>query len=336
MNFSDSKNISSIKNILNTIKSKYILKRIYSNIPKKLFLSIIRYNNQLQHKLDINITDFITLYETYTKIEIEIIPTNKLRKYNTFINYQKDFESYYHIYFNEKKEESNRNYFTKEDNIKKIKIIIDHQIKSFKGLFKECQCIKSINFIKFNRKNIIDMSYLFSGCSSLEELNLKNFKTNQVINMTNMFSGCISLKNLCLTNFVTNQVTNMLGLFSYCTSLKHLDLSSFNTNQVTNMSYMFYCCENLKELDLSNFITNNVIDMTEMFAKCLGLKKLNLYNFTNKANTKMDDMFYSCFSLLELNIFNLNITNYKEDISSIISGVPKKIKIINSNNNISF
>ena len=331
MNIFDSKNISSIKNILNTIKSKYILKRIYCNIQKKLFLSIIKYNKQIQQKLDINITDFITLFETYTKIEIEVIPTNKLRKYNTFINYTKDFESYYHIYFNENKEESNRNYFTKEDKIKKIKIIIDPQIKSFKGLFKECKCIKSINFIKFNRKNIIDMSYLFSGCSSLEEINLKNFKTNQVINMINMFSGCISLKNLCLSNFDTNQVTNMLGLFSYCTSLKQLDLSSFNTNKVTNISYMFYCCENLEELDLSNFNTNNVIDMSKMFAKCLLLKKLNLCNFTNKTNTKMDDMIFSCLSLLELNIFNLNIKD-EEELYNIISRVPKKIKIINSNN----
>ena len=76
----------------------------------------------------------------------------------------------------------------------KIKIIIDYQVKSFKELFNEVKSIESINFRKFHRDNITDMSYMFDGCSSLKELNLNNFNTNNVTNMYgmfSMFSGCL-------------------------------------------------------------------------------------------------------------------------------------------------
>ena len=59
-----------------------------------------------------------------------------------------------------------------------------------KDLFKQFECIESINFKKFYRDNITDMSNMFSGCSSLKELNLNNFNTNNVTNMCYMFAGC--------------------------------------------------------------------------------------------------------------------------------------------------
>ena len=39
-------------------------------------------------------------------------------------------------------------YYYKDDNISKISIIIDYQIKSFSKLFYCCKCIKSIKFKK--------------------------------------------------------------------------------------------------------------------------------------------------------------------------------------------
>ena len=83
----------------------------------------------------------------------------------------------------------------------KIKIIIDYQVQSFKKLFNYCKCIESINYKKFYRNNITDMSWMFYGCSSLKELNLNNFNTNNVTNMSCMFDGCSSLKELNLNNF---------------------------------------------------------------------------------------------------------------------------------------
>ena len=52
-------------------------------------------------------------------------------------------------------------YIKEEDKVTKIKIIIDYQVKSFKNLFNDCNCIESINFKKFYRNNITDMSFMF-------------------------------------------------------------------------------------------------------------------------------------------------------------------------------
>ena len=86
-------------------------------------------------------------------IEIEIIPTKD--QYGKFININENDKLYYHIYFNDNKEEiKNKYYIEEEDKVTKIKIIIDYQVKSFKGLFYECECVESINFKKFYRNNV--------------------------------------------------------------------------------------------------------------------------------------------------------------------------------------
>ena len=118
-------------------------------------------------------------------------------------------EIYYHIYFNDNKEEIKRNYLNEDDNVSKFKIIIDYQVKSFEKLFYNCKCIEYIYFKKFYRNNINNMGSMFSECSSLKELNLSNFNTNNVTNMNSMFSGCSSLKELNLSNFNTNNATDM-------------------------------------------------------------------------------------------------------------------------------
>ena len=81
------------------------------------------------------------------------------------------------------KKEIENTYFYKDNNVSKISIIIDYQIKSFSELFADCECIESIKFKKFYRNNITNMSCILSECSSLKELNLNNFYTNNVTNM---------------------------------------------------------------------------------------------------------------------------------------------------------
>ena len=81
-----------------------------------------------------------------------------------FINIYKD-KSYYHIYldgylYNDNKLESH--------NIRKIKIILDHEINSLSRLFQGCKYIKRVDFNIFRRKNIIDMSHMFYGYEFLE------------------------------------------------------------------------------------------------------------------------------------------------------------------------
>ena len=145
-------NISSVK--LKNIKSNYILSKVYANVNKKNTLEIVKYNKKLQNRLNLSINDYQEYYEL---IEIEIIPNKN--KYGQFININENEKLYYHIYFNDNKEEIKNKYYIKEgDKVKKIKIIIDYQVKSFKELFYCCECIESINFKKFYRNNV---KYLF-------------------------------------------------------------------------------------------------------------------------------------------------------------------------------
>ena len=115
---------------------------------KKKSLEIVKYNKRIQNRINLNVKNYKEYSETYSSIEIEIIPTKD--KYGKFININEDDKLYYHIYFNDNKEEIKNKYeINKKDKVKKIKIIIDYQVKSFKELFSYCICIESINFKNF-------------------------------------------------------------------------------------------------------------------------------------------------------------------------------------------
>ena len=62
-----------------------------------------------------------------------------------FININEKNKKYFHIYFNDnKKKEIENTSLHRNDNVSKLSIIIDYQIKSSKGLFFNCKCIESI------------------------------------------------------------------------------------------------------------------------------------------------------------------------------------------------
>ena len=140
-------------------------------MTKKKKLEIVKYNKKIQNRLNLNIKDYKEYLETYSPIEVEILP--RKNKYGKFIRINQNGKLYLHIYFNDNKEEIKNKYeINKEDKVGIIKIIIDYQVKSFKKLLYKCECIESINFKKFYRNNITNMSEMFSGCSSLKELNI--------------------------------------------------------------------------------------------------------------------------------------------------------------------
>ena len=308
----DAQKIKESKININNIKSKYILKKIFGNLEMNKLLRIIIFNKKIQKKLNINIEDY---KKCFSSIEIEISPyTNQYGKFINILN--EEDKLYYHIYFNDNKEEIKRNYFSSEDKVERIKIIIDYRIISFEKLFENCLCIFSINFKNFSRNNIYNMSYMFSGCLNLYSLNLSNFNTDNVINMERMFSWCKSLDKLNLSKFNTKNVKNMSGIFFFCSSLSSLNLSNFNTNNVTNMSYMFSWCSSLKELNISHFNTNNVTNMCGMFLQCRSLKEIKIFNFNNEKLIKriinIGSMFSNCPEELKNKIRALNI-NIKEN-----------------------
>ena len=210
---------------LKNLQSDYFIQKFFGYMSERKYLETIRYNKSIQKRINININHYKAYSETKTSIELDIIPMKG--KYGKFININEEDKKYFHIYFNDnKKKEIENTSLYKDDNVSKISIIIDYQIKSFSKLFYYCECIESIKFKKFYRNNVTDMSGMFSGCSSLKELNLNNFNTNNVTDMSGMFWGCSSLKELHLNNFNTNNVTNMRGMFSKSSDELKLKLKS--------------------------------------------------------------------------------------------------------------
>ena len=253
-------------NIMN-IKSNYILMRIFYNLKRNILLKLIKYNRKIQKRLNKDKDD----YKNYSQIEIEIICKNNSIK---IFNGKEDYKPFYHIILDDNKNENANVDNSKEDTDKKIIIKLDYEIKSLNRLFMNCYEIKEVNFVKFIRKDIVEMSYMFFNCSSLEKIIIPKIYTNNVINMSYMFYGCSSLQNLDVSTLNTDKVIDMNNMFSGCSSLQSLNLSNFNTNNVTNMSYMFYGCKSLLTLDISKFNIDNVEDYYSMFNSNNSLEEL--------------------------------------------------------------
>ena len=308
-------------NLIENIKSKYILELIFNHLKKKNYFKIIKYNKKIQKEFNLNIKD----YKEFSEIIIELIPNKKY--YGSFIHFADKKELYAQIYFNGNNNDIKRNYIKEDEinKINKIKIHISNKIKSFNKLFYYCRCIESIDFKNFNREDITDMSYMFYECNSLKELSFSQFISKNVKDMSYMFFNCNSLKQLNLSNFTTNNVTDMNNMFYNCSSLKELDLSNFRTYNVTNMKCMFCRCSSLTELNISNFNTENVTNMYYMFSRCSLLKELNLSNFNTFNVTDMKGMFYYCPLLQDLNIKNFEFINV-QDIKDMFSNCSDELK----------
>ena len=182
-------------NKLKKLKCDYFVQKFFEYMTERKSLEIIRNNKSIQKRIHININHYKAYSETKTSIELDIIPMK--RKNGKFINIKEEDKKYFHIYFNDNKNKEIKNTsLNKDDNVSKISIIIDYQIKLFSKLFADCECIESIKFKKFYRNNITNMSDMFFECSSLKELNLSNFNIKYVTDVYRMFSGCSDeLKN---------------------------------------------------------------------------------------------------------------------------------------------
>ena len=106
-------------NQLENIKSRYILKKLFNHIIIKKSLGISKYNNKLKKIINLNINDYKEYSEQYSSIEIEIKLAQD--KNDIFINIKKEDEIYFHIYFNNNKEEEiKRSSINKDEEIKII------------------------------------------------------------------------------------------------------------------------------------------------------------------------------------------------------------------------
>ena len=84
------------------------MQKLYDNMTKKKKLEIVKYNKKIQNRMNLSVEDYKGYSGAFTLIEIEIIPTKG--KYGKFININENDELYYHIYFNDNKEEIKNKY----------------------------------------------------------------------------------------------------------------------------------------------------------------------------------------------------------------------------------
>ena len=89
------------KSDFENIKSVYILKRIFNNVVKTKYFNIIKYNKQLQKKLNLIIDDYEDNCLLKKIIEIELKTADN--EYGKFINISDKKKEYYHIYFDNSK-----------------------------------------------------------------------------------------------------------------------------------------------------------------------------------------------------------------------------------------
>ena len=142
------------------------MKYIFNYLPKKKSLLIIKSNKRIQNRLNLDINAYKKFSGEFSSVEIEIIPW--MNEYSDFIKISNGFE-YCHIYFDNSKKEVATKYLDSIVKAHKIKIILEHQIKSFEKLFSRCNCIRAINFKKFCR-NEINMSKMFYKCKCLKKI----------------------------------------------------------------------------------------------------------------------------------------------------------------------
>ena len=78
-------------------------------MTKKKKLEIVKYNKRIQNRINLSVKNYKEYSETFTSIEIEIIPIKGNN--SRFINIKKNDKLYYHIYFNDNKEEIKNQYY---------------------------------------------------------------------------------------------------------------------------------------------------------------------------------------------------------------------------------
>ena len=184
------------------IKSNLIINKIFYSMSENKCLKIVKYNKNLQEKLNIN----LEYYKKYFDIVIDIyLDKNNFTKRENiikFINTENIYRGSINVFFKYNNDNNyglfvNENiYITKKlrMNLEKIIVILKNDLNNFEKLFYRCFCIKRIDFLKFNRKDITSMKFMFTECTFLREINFNNFHTDNVENMSYMFSGCENLK----------------------------------------------------------------------------------------------------------------------------------------------
>ena len=120
------------------------------------------YNKSLQNKLEINTDNYQEYAEKYTKIEIEIVPYQSVYDSDVIYYSNPQYKPFFHTYYNDKENEKGLFFKNRDNEIKKIKVVIHFQVKAIDNLFNSCSGVRIVNFKKFNRKDITSMGKIFN------------------------------------------------------------------------------------------------------------------------------------------------------------------------------
>ena len=135
------------KVVFQKIKNNYILKQIFEKLKTYTKLEIIKYNKQIQKRLNLSVKDYKEYCQLYSSIEIELkVEDNECNK---LINISDKEKKYFHIYLDNSNKETKRNYLKENENAKNIKTTTNHQVKLFKSSLHNCSHISSITFKNF-------------------------------------------------------------------------------------------------------------------------------------------------------------------------------------------
>ena len=245
------------KNLLNNIKSKYILNKILNNTNKTAKLKVIRYNKITQKRSGLSIIDYmdVCILKNYI-YNIELTFYDKGIDIKCILKKIIDIlKERYHVQEKDNTNENNNN--IEKDPLYKIngKSILIYEVK------ENDNNTVTISLNSLIGGKIID-GKIIEGKNSNPEVKNDWSDLKDIVKALEEYK--IGLKLTSKHNLFTS-CERMFEGFSNC---KTIDLSEFNTSNVTNMSYMFCGCSFLVKLDIENFNTNNVTNMSGMFSEC--------------------------------------------------------------------
>ena len=183
--------------------------------------------------------------------------------------------------------------------------------QTFKGIFKGCKNLKSVNFNNFSFNNIFDFSHLFSNCKSLSIIYPSINFSEKVTNLSYMFANCSSLKAIYFKDSNAINIRDMSGLFKGCSNLTSVDLSNIRASNIRNIEYIFADCSNLKSINLEFFEFNKIEKVNNAFLNCLSLTSVKFPFLIKKFSDNIEKMFIGCNQLLLTKIQNMFSNSYK-------------------------
>ena len=252
-----------------------------------------------------------------------------------FVNKNKDLFIEYNYQHIELKSEMKIESLENNSDKLEIKIKALDNINSIKGMFYECDSLRSVKGLEhININELTDLSDVFYGCKSLIHLSdISEWDTSNITNMSNIFYGCSSLETIPdISNWNTGKLKKMDKMFYGCSSLKALpDISKWNTSNVNDISYLFCNCTSLESLpDISIWNISNVKSLNGIFKGCCSLKTLpDISKWDISKVINMDYLFRNCSALEEIpDISDWNTSKVKT-LKELFYGC-RKLKIINA------